>query len=167
VNIADELQKLQNLHRSGALTDAEFAAAKAAVLAGETAGGDQAPDMNAHLEEIKLQNEVARLDREWELERERYMVSGRYGRREVPTRGASAIGGFLIVGFGILWTAFAATMGAPIFFPLFGIIFILAGVGMSIYSYTKAGEYEQAYQAYRRRRARLLGEEENPFRREE
>src|SRR5262245_39381991 len=86
MNIADELRKLQDLHRSGVLTDEEFATAKAAVLAGNTtddrAGNE--PAMHAHLEEIKLQNEVARLDREWELEREQYMVAGKYGYRYIP-----------------------------------------------------------------------------------
>jgi uncharacterized Tic20 family protein len=35
MSIADELQKLQQLHQSGAINDAEFAAAKAEVLGGE------------------------------------------------------------------------------------------------------------------------------------
>ena len=34
---------------------------------------------------------------------------------------------------------------------------------MSIYSYSRAGRYEEAYQAYQRRRARLLaGRDERP-----
>ena len=36
MNIPEEIQKLQELHRTGALTDAEFTAAKSAVLAGLT-----------------------------------------------------------------------------------------------------------------------------------
>ena len=40
MNIADELQKLQELHRTGALTDEEFATANAAVLAAKTTGAD-------------------------------------------------------------------------------------------------------------------------------
>ena len=39
MNIADEIERLRKLHASGALTDNEFAQAKAAVLAGEPAGG--------------------------------------------------------------------------------------------------------------------------------
>ena len=38
MNIADELRKLQELHSSGALTDEEFAQAKAAVLEGASRG---------------------------------------------------------------------------------------------------------------------------------
>ena len=164
MNIADELQKLQELHRSGALSDEEFTAAKAAVLAKGADGAEPAGDahMKDQLEEIKLQNEVERLDREWALERERYMVAGRYGHRYLPSRGMSLLGGAVIVGFGIFWTAMAASMGTGLF-PLFGVLFILAGVGVSIYSSGKASQYEVAYQAYRRRRARLLeGRSEQP-----
>src|SRR5262249_44458086 len=137
LNISDELGKLQDLHRSGALTDEEVTAAKAAVLAKSTTENQESngPAVQSHLEEIKGQNDVARLDREWELERERYLVAGRYGYRYVPSQGMSVLGGIVIVGFGIVWTAMAASMGAPGFFPLFGVIFILAGVGMSIYSF--------------------------------
>jgi len=39
MNIAEEIGKLRQLHRDGALTDEEFAAAKAGVLAGESSGG--------------------------------------------------------------------------------------------------------------------------------
>jgi hypothetical protein len=38
MGVADELERLQQLHNSGALTDEEFAQAKAAILAGESAG---------------------------------------------------------------------------------------------------------------------------------
>lgn len=39
MNLADEIQRLQQLHVTGALTDEEFAKAKSAVLAGESFGG--------------------------------------------------------------------------------------------------------------------------------
>ncbi len=54
-----------------------------------------------------------------------------------PGRGpslGSAIGGAIAVVFGIFWTMFAASMGAPGFFVLFGIIFVLAGIGNTVYS---------------------------------
>src|SRR5437879_3229328 len=84
---------------------------------------------------------------------------GRYGQRSIPSQGMSVLGGVVVVGFGIFWTAMAASMGAPGFFPLFGVLFILAGVGMSIYSYTKASAYEEAQQRYQHRRAQLLVEQ--------
>src|SRR5262245_2883954 len=120
LNISDEFRKLQHLHHSGALTDEEFTAGKAAVLAQSAREDptDNEPAVQSHLEQIRLQNEVARLDREWDLERERYMVAGRYGNRYVPSQGMSVLGGVVVVGFGIVWTGMAASMGAPGFFPL-------------------------------------------------
>ncbi len=45
MNIVDELQKLQTLRDSGALTDAEFAEAKARVLQGAPDASDGAPSI--------------------------------------------------------------------------------------------------------------------------
>jgi Short C-terminal domain len=163
MNIADELQKLQELHRTGALTDEEFATAKAAVLAAKTTGADAPLNETAReqLEEMKLENTVARLDREWQLARERYMIAGQYGNRYIPSRGVSVLMGVVVTGFGIFWIAMAMSItsnmpGIGGAFPCFGVIFILFGVGMSIYSFSKATQYEEEYQRYQQRRAELL-----------
>jgi hypothetical protein len=150
MSIADELLKLHTLHKEGMLTDEELERAKASLL--ENPSGPAADQ----LEEIRRQNEIAQLDREWQIERERYMVSGRYGYRYTPNKAASVIGGIVIAAFGTFWTIMAAGMGAPFFFPLFGVLFVLAGVGMSVYSFVKAGQYAEAYRRYQHRRAALM-----------
>lgn len=153
MSISDELQKLDALRRSGALTYDEFETAKRRVLEGSSNGVEA-----QHLEEIKAQNELSQVDREWELERENYMVEGKYGRRHIPSKASSAIGGLFIVGFGIFWTIMAASItsiggfGVFSFFPLFGVLFVVFGAAMSIRAFTKAGEYEEAQQRYRQRR---------------
>jgi hypothetical protein len=158
---------LHDLRARGALTDEEFAAAKAAVIArGTDEGGPTVePALYARLAELEWQAEVARLDREWDLERERYLVSGRHGHRSVPSRGMSVLGGVVMVGFGAVWTALAASMRGPGLFPLFlaGVVMILAGVGIGISTYSKAVAYERAQDDYRRRRSLLLeGRTEKP-----
>jgi hypothetical protein len=155
MSMADELRKLQELHDDGTLTAEEFAAAKATVLAGRPA--DSA--VEGHLEEIRQQNDVAQLDREWAIEREQYMVAGRYGYRYLPNKGMSVLGGIIACAFGIFWTMMAASMGAPGLFPAFGVLFILFGVGVSVYSFTKATRYEEARRRYQRRRSELLNRE--------
>ncbi|MEF3307030.1 zinc-ribbon domain-containing protein [Paenibacillus sp. GYB003] len=53
-----------------------------------------------------------------------------------PGRGPSAMGaiGSVAVGvFGIVWTIAAASMGAPVFFVLFGIVFVGLAVIQGIY----------------------------------
>ena len=58
-----------------------------------------------------------------------------------PGRGPSAMGGIGSAAaalFGVFWTLAAASMGAPVFFVLFGIVFILLGVVQAIYHFRNA-----------------------------
>lgn len=165
MSIADELSKLEALRQSGALSEAEFARAKETVLSG--AAAPAGPDLGQHLAdqlaEVKQQNELAQIDREWEIERQQYLIAGGYGGKHVPTTGmavaAGGIGGLV----GALWTvmAFATTRGAPddsifavvkVVFPLFGVVFTIVAVGYGIYCWSRAQKYQQAYHAYQRRR---------------
>lgn len=157
MTISEEIQKLDELRRSGTLTANEFEIAKRRVLE-----GSRNSSTDDHLEEIKAQNEIAQLDREWELERENYMVSGKHGHRHIPGKVSSAVGGLLIVGFGIFWTMGAASSHAPSFLQLFGVIFVLFGAAMSIYSFATAGEYEEAQERYQLRRRELLDKRRKP-----
>lgn len=156
MTISDELRKLDELRRNGTISGDEFEIAKK-----KTLEGPQDASHSEHLEEIKAQNEIAQLDREWELERENYMVAGNNGHRHIPGKASSVIVGIFIVGFGIFWTAMAALMtgfgsdGVFSIFPLFGVLFVLFGAGMSIFAFVKAGEYEEAQQRYQRRRREM------------
>jgi phage shock protein PspC (stress-responsive transcriptional regulator) len=47
--VVDELQSLADLHRQGLLTDTEFAAAKARVLSGDSAGRHWTPPVGSSL----------------------------------------------------------------------------------------------------------------------
>ena len=110
---------------------------------------------------LTAQQKLSDLDRQWELEREQYMVSGQNGVKRLPSEGGSAIGGIVIVGFGIFWTIGAAGMASsspfrgPGFLPLFGIIFIGFGIFASIHGYQKAGDYREAHKKYKREREKL------------
>ena len=58
-----------------------------------------------------------------------------------PGRGPSMMGGissvFAVI-FGIIWTFAAASMGAPFFFPLFGVVFIIMGIVQAVYNFKNA-----------------------------
>ena len=58
------------------------------------------------------EGELARIDREWDRERERYMVHRRNGRRYVPSAAAAVVMGVLVVGFGLFWTVMTLNLGA-------------------------------------------------------
>ena len=58
-----------------------------------------------------------------------------------PGRGPSMMGGIgsvVMVVFGIFWTITAASMGAPILFPVFGVLFICMGAAQAIYNFKNA-----------------------------
>jgi hypothetical protein len=172
MGLADELQKLDQLRRDGVLSDAEFAQAKARLLAGEAAPAD--PSLGQHLAdqlaEVRYQNELARIDREWEMERERYLIRGRYGRRDVPTT-AMAVGIGLVSGIGgLLWLvmAVAITGSAPdvgpfliakYVFPLFGVAFIIGGIAWAFHVYSQAQKYQAAYKTHQDRKASVMAEQ--------
>lgn len=110
--------------------------------------------------------ELATLDREWELERQNYMVTGKHGSTHIPSEAGSIGGGMVITLFGCFWTimAFSITSFIPIpivhiVFPLFGVIFVIVGVVSSITSYNKAGDYRRAQRRYRQRRAEIQSRE--------
>jgi hypothetical protein len=110
--------------------------------------------------QIRMQNEVERLDREWMMRREQLMVTGKNGTRHVPGRFGALIGAAVAGVFGVFWTVTATAAGAPGFFRLFGVFFVLFAIAGGIYAFTKAGEYEQTEREYHRRRAELLGKQQ-------
>jgi hypothetical protein len=172
MSIADELTKLEDLRRNGTLSEAEFAKAKELLL-NSPPPPPQEP-LVQHLAqqqaEIKHQNELARIDREWEMQKQQYYVTTRYGVRQLPTTGMGI--GIAVVGgvFGVFWTimAFAITSGAPnagpfaivkIIFPLFGVLFTGAAIVFGIVCNIRAKKYQEAYEAYQRRRQQVRQEE--------
>ncbi len=50
----------------------------------------------------------------------------------------NAVGAVIGIVFGIIWTIAALSMGAPFFFPLFGLVFIGMGVYNAVYNYRNA-----------------------------
>ena len=56
-------------------------------------------------------------------------------------RAPSMMGGVMGIAvaiFGVIWTIMASSMGAPFFFPLFGIVFIGIAIGQAIYNFKNA-----------------------------
>jgi len=168
MSIADELSKLEELHRNGTLNEAEFAKAKAMLLNSPAPQEPLVQHLAQQQAEIHHQNELARIDREWEMQRQQYYVTTRYGVRQLPTTGMGL--GIAIVGgaFGIFWTimAIAITGGAPdvgpfsvakVIFPLFGILFTGAAIVFGIYCKVRAKKYQEAYEVYQRRRQQARG----------
>jgi hypothetical protein len=154
--------RLHNLHRSGALTDEEYAAAKTAV-GKDCASADAAADQPqpGYSEESALPDAVVSLDQAWALERESYMVADKNGHLFLPGRWEGVAGCVISISMGG-WIAAGATSMPnswafdPLPAPVFHVLIILFGVGLGIHHFRKACQYEAAYQAYDIRRAQLL-----------
>lgn len=114
--------------------------------------------MAEDLRVIRLQNELEQLDREWQTGRARFLVSDKHGNVSEPSAVGSIIGGIIMIGAGIIWMAFTASMGAPSVFPLFGLVFIGVAVFNMISSSSKAQGLRDHESDYQQKRARLLTE---------
>jgi hypothetical protein len=58
-----------------------------------------------------------------------------------PGRGPSlmgGIGGIAVAVFGVFWTVMAASIGAPPFFALFGVVFVVLAIGGAVYNFYNA-----------------------------
>jgi hypothetical protein len=113
-------------------------------------------DLGQKLDILRLQNEIERLDREWSLKREEFMVRGKHGS-SIPSGAGSLIGGLMAAGFGIFWMIFTASMGAP-GFSLFGLVFAGIGLVTGVSGMGKASQHESAQSEYQQRRRALLSQ---------
>ncbi|WP_348212905.1 hypothetical protein [Luteolibacter sp.] len=105
---------------------------------------------------LELQNDLERLDREWDNRRETLLVRNKHGNVSEPSSAGSMIGGMIAIVFGIFWISMAASIGAPGFFPLFGLVFIGVAVFNMVNGTAKAGAYRNHQSDYESRRQQLI-----------
>jgi membrane protein required for beta-lactamase induction len=157
MSVADELDRLHRLHQDGVLTDEELDRGRAAVLIDPLA-----PLTAEQSDEIRRQKAAAQLDREWEAERERYMVTGRFGYRYIPGRTSSTVLGVLNVAFGVVWVVVSARYELPGYFLVIGIVVAVVGGGGSAHLAVKGARYLEARRRYQQRRAALVNRRDTP-----
>lgn len=115
---------------------------------------------------LQRSQELDRIDREWQRERESLMVTSKHGRTYVPTVESGVLAMVVGGGFGIFWTIMACGMtgamsghgpasGFGAIFPVFGVIFTVLAVVLGISNIEKAKRYKRAERSYRQRRAAL------------
>lgn len=161
MSVTNELHKLEELRVSGTLTEEEFARDMLALLAGGTPLSVAA--------EAHYQSELARIDREWEQEKERYLIPTWGGNRCVPTRWRDMFGlAIFFVALGVIWMSVWAILPA-IFNPPGGSmlnLFLVCGIikfGTGIYlasrNHSKAEAHNLAHAAYQQRRAAVKPED--------
>ncbi len=105
------------------------------------------------LEKIRQQNDLERLDREWMMQRQNFMVKGKDGEMSLPGK-AHLFGTGFVVLFGLFWTVFAGAIFPPM--ALFGIIFVGFAIFQGIHVQKKLNDYTEAHRFYRRSRQQIL-----------
>jgi hypothetical protein len=114
---------------------------------------EQTADLAEQVAHLRYQNELERIEREWQQEREKFVVTDKHGGWHEPSAMAATVVSVLVIGFGVFWTIMAAGMFPP--FALFGLFFVGFAIYGMLSTQRKAREYQQAYEAYKHRRARL------------
>jgi uncharacterized Zn finger protein (UPF0148 family) len=112
--------------------------------------------MSEDLKYLKKQSAVEDLDRSWRRRREQFMVRSEQGELSVPRKGTAIGIGIFTTLAGLLWMGFARDMGAPAPFPLFGLVFIGAGIFSAMRMNAKADEFHRTHRAYLSKRHKLL-----------
>lgn len=105
---------------------------------------------------LELQNDLERLDREWDSRRQTLLVRNKQGHISEPSSAGSMIGGIFAVVFGIFWIGMASSMGAPGFFPLFGIVFVGFAIFSMVNGMAKANAYRNHQGTYEIQREQLI-----------
>jgi uncharacterized Zn finger protein (UPF0148 family) len=106
--------------------------------------------------EIKMRERIEQLDREWEMNRQQYMVRDKQGNQVGP--GGGIVMSIFGVVAGVIWMIFAASIGAPFPFPLFGLVFAGAAIAGGVMSTSKGANYRNAEVEYQRQRQAMMDE---------
>jgi len=155
-NLEDELGKIRELLRAGALTEREFQQAKATLLQGDVPADCSLGSVTEEqLAQVRLAIELERIDREWQAEQERYYVDysveGEDTRQEPPNAIGTvcvSLAGLGSIGLGI-WLL--AEHGHLLPFCIFGIL----GIGLPTWFAVKYFRYKRGLRRYQRQREEL------------
>jgi hypothetical protein len=144
--ITDELERLASLHRTGSLTDAEFAAAKERVLSG-------AAPVDA---DVERENALTRLDVAWLKTQQDY---SRWRRGYLPTENTS-LQLFVVIGIVVVLGLTVAASLKPSRASIKDVIFfmglipaVIVGV---VHELRRTRRYLTAERAYQLERGRIL-----------
>lgn len=108
-----------------------------------------------NLKVIELQNDLERLDREWELTRQSLLVRGRHGGLHEPSMAGSMFGGVVAIIGGIVFATFSGGHGSPGIFPVLGMLVSLIGLVQLVNGVSKASKLDEERSLYQDRREEL------------
>jgi hypothetical protein len=150
------------------LTIEESGNTRYATVVGQNDGGTVTSGGQRNIQQIE--NEIARLDREWTIAREQYKIHGRYTSK-LPSNNTvpfTIIVAILAIGFVGFWLNGVSSMqekaasyghdhnGTGSIFLLFGVVMIIGVIINSVINVNKSSGYEAAKRTYENKRAALL-----------
>ncbi len=105
--------------------------------------------------DIALEEELNQVDREWHLERDRYLMMSEFGGKKIPSKQRGLIAGIILAAIAVglffkfqsLQPGLSRELG-----PYISGIVLLFGVGLGWLQYSKGLDYERAHAAYLARR---------------
>lgn len=172
--LVSELERLQQLHTSGFLTDTELAQAKAKLLAATSSEPLTVEEADAMLERVdraehkaelaELKNALLRMEQDWQETRKQYLTKSQQGQYIEPTR-AGAVGSTIaLVIVGGLSMAIAVvprngpreTSGLQAVIGVVGFALILAAIFTAADAFAKVEALTSADAAHQAERAELL-----------
>ena len=105
---------------------------------------EQLVDQVAHLQ---LQNAREEIDRQWDRERERYLIRQKNGRQTEPSYGGSIFGACMMTVMGFV-------VGGAMH-PALGVVIVVVAIGVGLFGMQRATQFEQARRRYQQRKANL------------
>lgn len=114
-----------------------------------------------NLKVIELQNDLERLDRDWDRLRGSMLNRDKYGNVSEPSLTVAIIGGSIFAGSGLFCIVMGAVQGSG-GLAFFGLILILVGIYLHLSETRKANDYQnllQRYTSHRRKLSRRIDDE--------
>ena len=115
---------------------------------------EQSSRIEENTEVLRIQGEIALLDREWEERTAELMIQDKHGRSSIPDKTSSVVMGVFLTLFGTFWTAVAMWIFPP--FAIIGVAMMGVWVWVSMSSYRKAEQYERLKAEHETRREVLM-----------
>jgi hypothetical protein len=157
-SLSEEIVKLEQLRQEGILSQDEFERGKENLLQGVRVN----QEMQNRLAQVEVQNRLTELDREWESEREKYMMRNKLGHKFEPSMN-HVIGLPLVLftyGLFLLFVGINSKKdGTDVKIDSFGVLIAIGMIFGSIYAFfalkSKMQKYQTEKQKYEKKRSEI------------
>ena len=109
--------------------------------------------------DVALEEELNALDRQWDVERDRYLLTSEFGGKRIPSKRRGLVAAAILVGLAVilflLFGALQPTRATEVGPYVSGFV-LLAGLGLGWFQYSKGVDYERAHAAYQVRRDAVI-----------